>query len=233
MGRKPIVREQGSIIEGPRARWEVLHALPVQRFSRWWCRCLLCNEEEREITNQAVNGGQIPVCKNLHVKAWERSRERIGGEPIAAIAYEARNKRPRAVRALVIRQYQDTRDGKAVWRKGDLERGRAEYPVADHGRPKTRGECASVPRPCPFVSCRWHLYADVLENGNLKLNMPDIEPGDMKHSCCLDIADRGRNRLEDVGEVMNTTRERIRQIEGAALVKLAASAAELRQELEP
>ena len=28
------------------------------------------------------------------------------------------------------------------------------YPLE---RPKTRGECADMPRPCPFLSCRYHL----------------------------------------------------------------------------
>ena len=35
-----------------------------------------------------------------------------------------------------------------------------EYP-ADVERPKTRGECENGQRPCPFVSCKWHLYLNV------------------------------------------------------------------------
>src|SRR5262249_53683369 len=42
----------------------------------------------------------------------------------------------------------------------------------------------------------------------------------MGDSCALDIADRGGTTLEDVGAIMNLTRERIRQVEVKALAKL-------------
>jgi hypothetical protein len=38
----------------------------------------------------------------------------------------------------------------------------------------------------------------------------------------LDVADRGGTTLEDVGAIMNLTRERIRQVEVKALAKLEA-----------
>jgi hypothetical protein len=40
-------------------------------------------------------------------------------------------------------------------------------------------------------------------------------------SCALDIADDGAATLEDVGTIMNVTRERIRQLELAALARLS------------
>lgn len=33
-------------------------------------------------------------------------------------------------------------------------------------RPKTRGECYGMPRPCPFVSCRYHLAHGELQPKN-------------------------------------------------------------------
>lgn len=91
------------------------------------------------------------------------------------------------------------------------------YPDADDvvaERPATRGECMGTDRPCPFVSCRHHLYLDVLEDsGNIKLNFPDLEPEQLGDSCSLDVADRGPSTLERTGELMNMTRERVRQIE--------------------
>ena len=39
-------------------------------------------------------------------------------------------------------------------------------------------------------------------------------------TCALDIADRGGITLEEVGEIMNLTRERIRQVEVRGLLKL-------------
>ena len=88
--------------------------------------------------------------------------------------------------------------------------------------PSTRGDCRGGPRPCPLLSCRWNLYCDVSKQGGLKLNRPDLEPWEMPPgaSCVLDAADAGGLTLEDVGELMNLSRERIRQIEAAALSKL-------------
>ena len=44
----------------------------------------------------------------------------------------------------------------------------------------------------------------------------------MTETCALDIADRGGTTLEEVGAIMNLTRERIRQVEVKGLAKLAA-----------
>ena len=88
-------------------------------------------------------------------------------------------------------------------------------------RPRTRGECANVPRPCPFVSCSKHLYLDVNpDTEKLKLNFPDIEPHQMIESCSQDMADRGPQTLEAIGAAVNVTRERARQIVETGLAKM-------------
>lgn len=88
-----------------------------------------------------------------------------------------------------------------------------DYPEG-HDRPRTRGACLGQDRPCPWVSCKHHLYLDVHpETGALKLNFPDLEPWELDESCSLDVADRGGVTLEEVGELMALTKERIRQIE--------------------
>ncbi|MEB2310819.1 MAG: sigma factor-like helix-turn-helix DNA-binding protein [Sorangiineae bacterium] len=90
-------------------------------------------------------------------------------------------------------------------------------------RPATRAECVDGPRPCPHVWCRHHLYLDVSpRTGAIKLNFPDLEVWEMGDSCALDIADRGGVTLEDVGAILNVTRERIRQLEVAVLSRLGA-----------
>ncbi len=92
-------------------------------------------------------------------------------------------------------------------------------------RPKTRADCASVPRPCPFVGCRHHLYLDINEQtGSLKVNRPGIPPAELTESCSLDVADRGEATLREVGLLMNITRERARQIEVRGLLMLRAPA---------
>lgn len=94
-------------------------------------------------------------------------------------------------------------------------------------RPKTRAGCENVPRPCPFVSCRYNLYLDVNpETGSIKINFPDVEVEDMRHSCTLDVAEMNGVTLEEVGAIMNLTRERIRQVEVRGLLKLKDDSAE-------
>ncbi len=93
-------------------------------------------------------------------------------------------------------------------------------------RPTTRGECASVPRPCPFVSCRHHLYLDV-NYGRIKLNFPDKEVDELEHSCSLDEAESGPMTLSEVSKRTGVTKERVRQVEEMALYNLSPLAREL------
>lgn len=107
--------------------------------------------------------------------------------------------------------------------KAELNRGRMLYPETEYWKPRTRAECKDMDRPCPFVSCKYHLYIDVHPvRGSIKLNFPDVEIWEMTETCSLDVADRGGITLEDVGEIMNLTRERVRQVETTGLAKLQA-----------
>jgi hypothetical protein len=93
----------------------------------------------------------------------------------------------------------------------------------DRMRPRSRADCANGPRPCMFVSCKHHLYLDVNPGtGSIKLNFPDKEIWELEETCALDVADRGGITLEEVGCIMNLTRERIRQVETRGLLKLRA-----------
>jgi hypothetical protein len=85
-------------------------------------------------------------------------------------------------------------------------------------RPKVRSECETGPRPCPYVSCRYHLYLEVSPTtGSLKLNFPDLEVWELADSCALDVAERGAQTTEALGELLNLTPERARQLELSAL----------------
>lgn len=88
-------------------------------------------------------------------------------------------------------------------------------------RPKTRADCVSSDRPCLYVSCKYNLYLDVNpETGSIKLNFPDKEIWELPYTCALDVAEQGGITLEEVGAIMNLTRERIRQVETRGLTKL-------------
>lgn len=77
--------------------------------------------------------------------------------------------------------------------------------------PVKRGDClaggSNTQRPCPWVSCKYHLAVEI-----------GVE--EETESCTLDIAERGGLTLEEVGDIMGLTRERIRQIEQRAEWKL-------------
>jgi hypothetical protein len=136
-------------------------------------------------------------------------------EAVPMTREQRRSRRKREVRARTISVKRMT--------KRELEIGRLLYPENDYEKPRTRAECAEGPRPCPYVSCKHHLYIDVsARTGAIKLNFPDLEVWDLGESCALDVADRGGTTLEDVGAIMNLTRERIRQVEVKALAKLEA-----------
>ncbi len=103
----------------------------------------------------------------------------------------------------------------------ELRVGALMYPPVDIPRPATRQECRQDAGPCPWVACKHHLYLDVNpETGSIKINFPDLEPWELTHTCALDVAERGGITLEEVGEIMNLTRERIRQVEVRGLLKL-------------
>ena len=129
---------------------------------------------------------------------------------------QRRSRRKRDVRARTISVKRMT--------KRELELGRMLYPdVEDVAKPTCREDCAQAERPCPFVSCKHHLYLDVsARTGAIKLNFPDLEVWEMTETCALDVADRGGTTLEEVGAIMNLTRERIRQVEVKGLAKLEA-----------
>src|SRR5687767_11125865 len=106
---------------------------------------------------------------------------------------------------------------------------RAYPPVEGIVRPKTRAECRGEQRPCPWVACKHHLYLDINpETGSIKINFPDLEPWELRDTCALEVAERGGSTLDEIGEITNLTRERIRQLEVRGLLKLKALSRELR-----
>lgn len=137
---------------------------------------------------------------------------------------ESRSGRKRAVRAKTINPRRIP--------KQELAMGKALYPEDPGPLPPTRGHCAEGSRPCPRVSCRHNLFLDVEARGGIKVTFPDLEPEELTESCALDVADQGGITLEEVGALLNLTRERVRQLEVRALAKVYAAAPELREQID-
>ena len=89
-------------------------------------------------------------------------------------------------------------------------------------RPRTRGDCQAGPRPCPWVSCRHHLYLDLVR-GEVKVNRPDCQPEDLRDSCALDVAERDGVPRGDVAEMLGISPERVRQLEDSGLKRMRAA----------
>lgn len=89
-------------------------------------------------------------------------------------------------------------------------------------RPVTRGDCASVPRPCPWTECRYNLV-----HTRERRAKNSRTPLDDSMTCVLDVADDGGANLDTVGRALGVTRERARQIEEVALRKLGLRPGEL------
>lgn len=132
-----------------------------------------------------------------------------------------------------------------------MEHRRQSLPII---RPRTVGECRHAVRPCPWVSCRFNLLIDVLEDGSIIINakyrrpegaarvippkreederfLDEIEdaievwfdePIPPVKSCVLDETMhryKDDHQLDEIADVMFVSRERVRQIEAAALLK--------------
>ena len=101
-------------------------------------------------------------------------------------------------------------------------------------RPRTWGECleralGTASRPCGYLRCRYNLLLDVDgRTGSYKVTWPHLTGGAYgdeygaypQHTCALRVAEQGGMTLDEIGSVMNLTRERVRQIETKALYAL-------------
>lgn len=109
-------------------------------------------------------------------------------------------------------------------------------------RPKTRADCVDIPRPCPWIGCRHHLFLDVKHNGNIRkwVDCDDEDVAEvlcmMPATCALDVAE-GRMAIdldgsfENIGgmnvtlEQMGVTESRVSQIAKGTVDKLTGELA--------
>lgn len=156
-----------------------------------------------------VGNGGLPAPPNSHPNLTGNKRR-------------DRSKRKREVRAKTLSIKRIS--------KGLLTSERENDPTANVRRlPLVRGICEPGDGICPLITCKHHLFLDVSpKTGSIKFNFPDLieDDGtirfeDMPATCVLDIADSGPITLEKTGEILNMTRERVRQVDCRAMAKLA------------
>jgi hypothetical protein len=122
--------------------------------------------------------------------------------------------------ALALRAHEAEAPAKRARVRLRLLDGGQAWPV----RPVTRADCANVPRPCPFVSCKYNLYLEVqrLEGAALprvRLTQPTRAPWQVPpaESCVLDLVgdveDPKPLMQTEVARLLNLDTEWIRQIE--------------------
>lgn len=108
---------------------------------------------------------------------------------------------------------------------------RKELAEVEALRPRTRGDChkvrlalvADLPegdpfkvhRPCPFISCRYHLHADVAPNGVVTVLSTEETPLDIAHTCALDVVDEHPDGVsrEEIAVITRTSEERTRIVD--------------------
>ena len=97
--------------------------------------------------------------------------------------------------------------------------------------PRTYGDCqeralGTPTNPCWYLRCKHNLLLDLdPRSGSYKITWPDLADGHYgdeyralpEHTCALHEAAHGGLTLDEVGVMMNLTRERVRQIETKAL----------------
>jgi hypothetical protein len=171
----------------------------------------LDDERDDELDEEALDDPD--AATDLAAGGEFEEESEAAGEPPAVSRKVRRRSRRTRPRSRTIAMKRLTRE--------ELRLGALLNPPVDIPRPQSRAECQSDIRPCPWVACKHHLYLDVNpETGSIKINFPDLEPWEMNETCALDVADRSGITLEEVGEIMNLTRERIRQVEVRGLLKL-------------
>lgn len=93
--------------------------------------------------------------------------------------------------------------------------------MTEHWRPRRRADCAGVPRPCPYVGCRYNTFLDVRADGRLvrlrgKSGPLAVNPAT---SCALDIAEAPRS-VTEIADLLGVTKGMISRIVDRASQRL-------------
>lgn len=88
--------------------------------------------------------------------------------------------------------------------------------------PCRRSDCPPRSEPCRRLFCRYHLWLDPVRNrrGDIVDYRETGAFGDTRHTCALRQAAHGPKTLEEIGSILDLSRERVRQIEEETLASL-------------
>jgi hypothetical protein len=112
---------------------------------------------------------------------------------------------------------------------------------SESNRPRRRADClaggSNETRPCPWVTCRFHLARiEAQRDGRVRVGARllardacesdvdialDHELSRLERigeTCALDVADRGDHSLAEVGQLVDATTERARQLSSPRLI---------------
>lgn len=107
--------------------------------------------------------------------------------------------------------------------------------IFNHGRkvvPGSRGRSRNVERRLPIIGARTSSRYEELFESNLKLLIKDIA-NIGGSNCLLDLVENGKTHtLEETGDLLNITRERVRQIEAKALKRIRTRSTDDMEEWE-
>jgi len=108
---------------------------------------------------------------------------------------------------------------------------RAKYGEVDVA-PHRPDDCPRWPRetpngivsdesPCPYASCKNHLFGDVTPDGSLRIYRPALEIDQLPDTCSIDVAMRGTNGFDKIGWYLGITARQARDDFESALRKIA------------
>lgn len=86
--------------------------------------------------------------------------------------------------------------------------------------PNTRGDCINGARPCPHITCKYHLYNDVSEYCQ-SIATPAPMLCNMCETCALDIAEEGGMSTQQVANLIGVSEWFVRYACNKGMKKMA------------
>ena len=97
--------------------------------------------------------------------------------------------------------------------------------MSKDARPLVWGDCqpggSNESRPCPWVTCRYHLWSSQrMAGGRGTFTVKGPPPWEMSETCALDVAEKGGLELDTVGALLGLSMQRVHQLQEGAMAKM-------------